>query len=45
MVIDLFRYNHNNNFSGITGMEHDNSRNTQEGERGVIDTYRQCDSF
>ena len=40
---NVFKHIHEKGFTGILGMEHGNSRAGKEGERAVIDAYRQCD--
>lgn len=40
---NLFKYIHGRGFQGILGMEHGNSRPGKEGERAVIDAYREAD--
>lgn len=42
---NIFRHIHSKGFSGIVGMEHGNSKPGKDGERAVIDAYRECDSF
>ena len=40
---NVFRHIHEKGFSGILGMEHGNSQPGREGERAVIDAYREVD--
>jgi hydroxypyruvate isomerase len=42
---NLFRHLHKKGYKGIIGMEHGNSRDGAEGERMVIDAYREVDQF
>lgn len=42
---NLFRHIHVKGFEGILGMEHGNSKPGKEGERAVIQAYRECDAF
>lgn len=42
---NVFKYIHGKGFNGVVGMEHGNSKPGKEGERAVIDAYKQCDSF
>jgi hydroxypyruvate isomerase len=42
---NVFKYIHEKGFTGVVGMEHGNSSAGKEGERGVIDAYKYCDSF
>jgi hydroxypyruvate isomerase len=42
---NIFKYIHGRDWKGILGMEHGNSRGGKEGERAVIDAYREVDSF
>jgi hydroxypyruvate isomerase len=42
---NIFRHLHGKGFAGIVGMEHGNSAPGKDGERAVIDAYRQCDGF
>jgi hydroxypyruvate isomerase len=42
---NVFRHIHRKGFAGVVGMEHGNSRSGKEGERAVIDAYREADSF
>jgi len=42
---NIFRHIHAKGFTGILGMEHGNHLEGKEGERAVIDAYRQCDAF
>jgi hydroxypyruvate isomerase len=43
--LNIFKHIHDKGFKGIIGMEHGNSKPGKEGERAVIDAYRQCDNF
>jgi hydroxypyruvate isomerase len=42
---NIFKHIHDRGFKGIMGMEHGNSQGGAEGERAVIDAYREVDSF
>jgi hydroxypyruvate isomerase len=42
---NIFKHIHDKGYKGIIGMEHGNSKPGKEGERAVIDAYRQCDNF
>ena len=42
---NIFKHIHQKGFNGVIGMEHGNSKPGKEGERAVIDAYRQCDNF
>ena len=42
---NIFKYIHSRNFQGILGMEHGNSIEGKEGERAVIDAYKQVSAF
>ena len=42
---NVFKHIHKKGFTGIVGMEHGNSQRGKEGERAVIDAYREVDSF
>ena len=42
---NVFKHIHEKGYAGIVGMEHGNSRPGREGERAVIDAYRQVDSW
>jgi hydroxypyruvate isomerase len=42
---NIFKHIHKRGFDGILGMEHGNSRGGEEGERAVINAYREVDSF
>lgn len=42
---NIFRHIHNKGFKGILGMEHGNSKSGKEGERVLINAYREADSF
>lgn len=41
---NVFRHIHARGFDGVVGMEHGNSRGGKEGERAVIDAYREVDA-
>ncbi len=41
----LFRYLHQKGFDGVLGMEHGVSKPGKEGEKWLIEVYRQCDQF
>jgi hydroxypyruvate isomerase len=42
---NVFRHIHAKGYQGIVGLEHGNSRPGAEGERAVIEAYRQADGF
>ena len=42
---NIFKHIHKKGFKGVLGMEHGNSKRGVEGERAVINAYRECDSF
>lgn len=42
---NVFRHIHAKGFSGIVGMEHGKSQGGKDGERALIEAYRQADSF
>lgn len=42
---NIFRHLHQKNFKGVIGMEHGNSMKGVEGERAVIEAYRDADRF
>lgn len=42
---NVFKHIHAKGFKGIMGMEHGNARPGKEGERALIDAYRECDKF
>ena len=42
---NVFKFIHEKKFAGILGMEHGNSKPNKEGERAVIDAYKQVDLF
>ncbi|XAL98291.1 TIM barrel protein [Phycisphaeraceae bacterium D3-23] len=42
---NVFRHLHRKGFDGVVGMEHGNSRPGREGERAVIDAYKEVDDF
>ncbi len=42
---NVFSHIHEKGFTGVVGMEHGNSRPGRDGERAVINAYRQADSF
>lgn len=42
---NLFKHLHSKTYKGIIGMEHGNSREGIEGERAVINAYREVDQF
>jgi hydroxypyruvate isomerase len=42
---NVFRHIHGKGFKGVMGMEHGNAKPGKEGERALIEAYRQCDSF
>ena len=42
---NVFKHIHEKGFAGIVGMEHGKSQGGKEGERKLIDAYRQADAF
>ena len=42
---NVFRHLHGKGFTGIVGMEHGNARPGREGERAVIEAYREADAW
>ena len=42
---NIFKHIHDKGFDGILGMEHGNFHNGKEGERSLINAYREVDSF
>ncbi len=42
---NVFKYIHGRGFTGVLGMEHGNSKPGKEGERAVIEAYRDVDAF
>ena len=42
---NVFKHLYNKGYKGIVGMEHGNSKKRKEGERAVIEAYRECDNF
>ncbi|MCC6461598.1 MAG: TIM barrel protein [Saprospiraceae bacterium] len=42
---NVFRYIHSRGFKGVCGMEHGNARPGAEGERALIEAYREVDAF
>ena len=42
---NVFKYIHNQGYSGILGMEHGNSKSGKEGEVAVINAYKEVDKF
>ena len=42
---NVFKWIHQQNFNGILGMEHGNSKPDKTGEQAVIDAYKEVDSF
>lgn len=42
---NIFKHIHKRGWKGILGMEHGNAGGGKEGERAVIDAYREVDSF
>jgi len=42
---NVFRHLHGKGFTGIVGMEHGNSGGGVEGERAVVEAYREADAF
>jgi len=42
---NIFKHLHKKGYKGVIGMEHGNSKRGKEGERAVIDAYRECDDF
>ncbi len=43
--LNIFKHIHGRGFEGVLGMEHGNSKPGREGERALIEAYRQCDAF
>lgn len=41
----IFRHLHKKGFKGVVGMEHGKAVNTKEGERALINAYREVDNF
>jgi hydroxypyruvate isomerase len=42
---NVFKHIHGKGFTGVIGMEHGNATRGKDGERAVIDAYRQADSW
>jgi len=42
---NIFKHIYDKGYKGVLCMEHGHSKPGKEGERAVIDAYRQCDSF
>lgn len=42
---NVFKYIHENGYTGVVGMEHGNSEDGKAGEQKVIDAYREVDGF
>ncbi|MCL5245599.1 TIM barrel protein [Cellulophaga sp. 20_2_10] len=42
---NVFKFIHEKKFKGILGMEHGNSKPNKDGERAVIDAYKEVDLF
>jgi hydroxypyruvate isomerase len=42
---NVFRHLHGKGFTGVVGMEHGNARPGREGERAVIEAYREADAW
>lgn len=42
---NVFKFIHSRGFDGIVGMEHGNSQSGKNGEKAVIEAYRQTDDF
>ena len=42
---NVFKYIHDKGYQGVLCMEHGQSKPGREGERAVIEAYRQCDQF
>jgi len=42
---NIFKHLHKKDYQGVLCMEHGRSKPGKEGERAVIDAYRQCDNF
>ncbi|MFI4861263.1 MAG: hydroxypyruvate isomerase family protein [Phycisphaerales bacterium JB063] len=42
---NVFRHLHRKGYTGVVGMEHGNSQGGLEGERRVIDAYKEVDAF
>lgn len=43
--LNVFKHIHGKGYKGVMGMEHGNAGQGKEGERAVIEAYRQSDSF
>jgi hydroxypyruvate isomerase len=41
----IFRHIHGKGYAGVLGMEHGISKPGLEGEKGLLEAYRYCDSF
>ncbi len=42
---NLFKHLHGKGFDGVLAMEHGTSHKGKEGEKLLIEAYRQCDAF
>jgi hydroxypyruvate isomerase len=42
---NIFKHIYEKGYKGVLGMEHGNSKGGREGERAVIEAYRECDDF
>ena len=42
---NIFKHLYNKGYKGIVGMEHGKSKPDKEGEKALIEAYRECDSF
>lgn len=42
---NIFKHLYNKGYKGIVGMEHGKSKRGKEGEKALIEAYRECDSF
>ena len=42
---NIFKFIHDKGFTGVVGMEHGNSTSGEEGERAVINAYKESDDF
>ena len=45
VMVNIFKYIHSRDFTGVMGMEHGNSRPDKAGELAVINAYKEVDSF
>ena len=42
---NIFKHIYEKGYKGVLGMEHGNSKPGKDGERAVIEAYRECDNF